>query len=240
MSVLDPTSASAAGTSVPVLVWDLPLRVFHWTLVLAVSGAFLTQWIGDAAFAVHMWCGYAVLVLVVFRLMWGAVGPKHARFVDFIRGPRAVLRSLSSLTRAGHVPRVGHTLLGGWMILLLLAIVGTQATLGLFSNDEITETGPLMGYVSAALSRRLSGWHVALSNVILAAVLVHVAAACFYRLVLRDDLIGPMISGHRRGVSPGEGIASQRLWLAIVLLAGAAVLLWWIIRSAPEPPLALM
>jgi cytochrome b len=222
------------------LVWDLPLRLGHWALALAVSGAFVTHWIGDNAFAVHVWCGYAVLVLVAFRLTWGFVGPAHARFADFVRGPRAVLASLPTLTRRGHVPVVGHTRLGGWMILLLLALAGTQATLGLFSNDEILEVGPLMGYVSEALSHRLSGWHGRLANVILVAVALHVAAALWYRIVLGDDLIGPLVSGYKAHVPRAAAISSQRLWLALVLAAGAAAILWWIIRSAPEPALVLM
>ena len=222
------------------LVWDLPLRLFHWTLALAVSGAFVTHWIGDSAFAVHVWCGYTVLVLVVFRLCWGFVGPQHARFADFVRGPRAVLAALPTLTRRGHVCGIGHTVPGGWMILLLLALAGAQATLGLFANDEILEVGPLMGYVSEGLSHRLSGWHGRLANVILVAVGVHVAAAVYYRIVLDDDLIGPLVSGYKAHVPRGAAIVGERLWLALALAAGAAAILWWIIRSAPEPSLVLM
>lgn len=231
------TSDRGAGRG---LVWDLPLRLCHWTLALAVSGAFVTHWVGDAAFAVHVWCGYIVLVLVVFRLIWGFVGPTHARFSDFVRGPGAVLASLPTLTRRGHVPVVGHTRLGGWMILVLLALVGTQATLGLFANDEILEVGPLMGYVSEALSHRLSGWHGRLANVILAAVALHVLAALYYRIALGEDLVGPLVSGYKAQVPPAAVISSHRLWLALLLVAGAAGILWWIIRSAPEPSLVLM
>jgi len=222
------------------LVWDLPLRLCHWTLALAVSGAFVTHWIGDSAFAVHVWCGYAVLVLIAFRIIWGFVGPVHARFADFVRGPGTVIASLPTLTRRGHVPGVGHTPLGGWMILLLLALAGTQATLGLFANDEIMEVGPLMGYVSDALSHRLSAWHSRLANVILMAVGLHVAAALYYRLVLGDDLVGPLVTGYNPQVPRAAAIPGQRLRLALALVAAAAAILWWIIRGAPEPALVLM
>lgn len=231
------TSDRAAGRG---LVWDLPLRLCHWALALAVSGAFVTHWIGDRAFAVHVWCGYTVLVLVTFRLIWGVFGPAHARFSDFVRGPAAVIASLPTLTRRGHVPGVGHTPLGGWMILLLLALAGTQATLGLFANDEILEVGPLMGYVSDALSHRLSAWHSRLANVILAAVGLHVAAALYYRFVLGDDLVGPLVTGYKTRVPRAAVIAGQKLWLAVALVLAAAAILWWIIRGAPEPALVLM
>ena len=157
-------------------VWDLPVRVFHWSLVLAVAGAWCTNQLGVAYFAYHVWCGYAVLVLVAFRLLWGFVGTRHARFAQFLRGPRATLRYAAQLVQ-GSAPHVaGHNPLGAWMIMGLLAALLAQALLGLFGNDEIFNFGPLYGYVSNARSVALTSLHRRLFYGILAAIVLHVAA----------------------------------------------------------------
>ena len=227
------------GDDAPRLVWDLPLRLSHWTLTLAVTGSFVTNWIGTAAFGVHILCGCVALVTVLFRLAWGFVGPAHARFADVVRGPRAVLASLPALGRAAYRRVAGHTPLGGWMALALLALIGAQACLGLFANDEISHTGPLYGYVSGALSNRLSGWHVRIANAILAAIALHVAATLYYRYALGDDLVGPLVTGYKRGVGAAAAIGRQRAGLALLIVAVLAALLVWLIRTAPTAALAL-
>ncbi len=228
-----------AGDDAPRLVWDLSLRLSHWGLALAVTGAFVSHWLGGGAFAAHVVCGSAALVLVLFRVAWGFVGPVHARFSDFVRGPRAVFASLPRLTRAAHRRLAGHTPLGGWMALALLGLVGTQAGLGLFANDEISHTGPLYGYVGGALSNRLSAWHVRIADAILAAVALHVAAALYYRFALRDDLVRPLVTGSKRGVGADAAIGRQRPGLALLILAILAALLVWLIGTAPQAMLEL-
>ncbi|HUO96945.1 MAG TPA: cytochrome b/b6 domain-containing protein [Steroidobacteraceae bacterium] len=230
--------ATVDESTVPRLVWDLPLRVSHWGLALSVSGAFVTDWIGPAAFGVHVVCGSVALVLVLFRIAWGFVGPVHARFGDFVRGPRAVLASVSMLRRATFRRSVGHTPLGGWMALALLALVGTQASLGLCSNDEILHTGPLYGYVDPHLSNRLSAWHGRIANLILGAVALHVAAALYYRYALGEDLVRPLVTGYKRGVGAADAIEQQRTLLAAALLALMAALVVGLIATAPEAVLA--
>jgi cytochrome b len=221
-------------------VWDLPLRACHWGLVLTVSGSFATHYVGTRAFALHTYCGYATLVLVAFRLAWGWVGPAHARYADFVRGPRAVWASLGGLRPGAYRPTAGHTPLGGWMVLLLLGLLAAQALLGLYANDEIVDAGPFYGYVSHALSNRLTAWHHRLADALLIAVGVHVAAALYYRFVLGADLVRPLFTGYKRGLPLGSGIGSQRLWLALLLMAAAAGTLYWVIRSAPEASVLLM
>lgn len=221
-------------------VWDLPLRVSHWALVLAVSGSFVTHYIGTTAFALHAYCGYATLVLVAFRLAWGWVGPPHARYADFVRGPRAVWASLTALRPGAYHPVAGHTPLGGWMVLLLLGLLAAQALLGLYANDEIVNAGPLYGYVTHSLSNRLSAWHHRLADAILIAVGVHVAAALYYRFVLGADLIRPLLTGYKRGLPAGSAIGTQRIGLAVLLAAAAAAVLYWVIRSAPEASVMMM
>lgn len=233
------SAASDPGADAPRLVWDLPLRVSHWGLALAVTGSFVSDWIGTAAFAGHVACGSAALVLVLFRIAWGFVGPAHARFADFVRGPRAVYASLPGLTRAAHRRLAGHTPLGGWMVLALLGLIGAQAGLGLFANDEISHTGPLYGYVGGALSNRLSAWHARIAYAILAAVALHVAAALYYRVALGEDLVRPLVTGYKHGVGADAAIGRQRSGLALLIVAILAALLLWLIRTAPEAVLDL-
>jgi cytochrome b len=218
------------------LIWDLPLRLFHGVLLMATSAAFVTQWLGDEWFSWHRRAGYVVLVLILFRCVWGFCGPRYARFSSFIRGPRQVLATATRLSRASHQSSLGHNPLGAWMIVMLLLILGSQALLGLFADDEVSEVGPLVGYVTAHLSHVSAHYHRVLSNFILAAIALHLAAVMYYQWVLKDDLIRPMISGFKTQVPPGSAITSQRLWLASALLLVAAGAVLLLILSAPAVP----
>jgi cytochrome b len=218
-------------------VWDLPVRVFHWMLVLAVAGAWGTHALGVAYFRYHVWCGYVVLVLVAFRLLWGVAGTRHARFAQFVRGPMVTLRYARQLLggAAPHVP--GHNPLGAWMVLALLAALLAQALLGLFANDEIFNFGPLYGYVSNARSVALTGLHRRLFYWILAAVALHVAAVGWHRFARGENLVRSMITGRKAAaiVPEQEAIGSSRSWLALLIVAVLAAALAWIVRHAPVP-----
>ena len=221
-------------------VWDLPVRVMHWSLVLAVTGAWLTRELEGDWFAWHVRCGYAVLLLAATRIVWGFVGTRHARFSDFVRGPRAILRYLREGTGADGQRIVGHNPLGALMVLALLAMLLTQALLGLFANDQVMSTGPLFGYVSAETSDRLTSLHKQLFDVIVVAIVVHIAAALFYLWARRENLILPMITGRKPGemLPPGAGgIDSSRTLLAVAIAAALGALLWWVVRNAPEASL---
>lgn len=218
-------------------VWDLPLRVFHWMLVLAVAGAWCTHALGVAYFRYHVWCGYTVLVLVAFRLVWGVVGTRHARFAQFVRGPRATLRYARQLLRgtAPHLP--GHNPLGAWMVLALLAALLAQALLGLFGNDEIFNFGPLYGYVSNARSVALTSLHRRLFYGILAAIVLHVAAVAWHRYARGEQLVRAMLTGRKDAAFVPEqaAIGSSRTWLALLIVAVLSAALAWIVRHAPVP-----
>jgi len=221
-------------------VWDLPVRVMHWGLMLAVTGAWLTRELEGDWFAWHVRCGYAVLLLAATRIVWGFVGTRHARFSDFVRGPRAILRYLREGTGADGQRIVGHNPLGALMVLALLAMLLAQALLGLFANDQVMSTGPLFGYVSAETSDRLTSLHKQLFDVIVVAIVVHIAAALFYLWARRENLILPMITGRKPGemLPPGTGgIDSSRTLLAVAIAAVLGALLWWVVRNAPEASL---
>ena len=157
-------------------VWDLPVRIVHWLLVIGIAGSYATHKLGVAYFRYHLWFGYLVVVLAAFRILWGFVGTRHARFASFLRGPRATVAYLAALLRGAAPATPGHNPLGGWMVMFLLLSLLAQGITGLFANDEIFNTGPLYGYISDALSLQLTSWHRRLFDWILIAAALHVLA----------------------------------------------------------------
>ena len=223
------------------LIWDIPTRLFHWVLFLCVSGAFLSAWFYQhIPFIAHEIRGATALVLIAFRLFWGFVGPAHARFSDFLRGPKATLSYLRAVLQREPPPVSGHTPTGGWMILLLLLLVGAQASLGLFSNDETDSAGPFYAWVSHSTSNKLSGLHGLVADCLMVAIALHVIAVIFYKVVLKEDLVRALLTGRRQGVPESAAISSHRLGLAIIILAVCAGVLVWLIRIAPPLPSILM
>ncbi len=221
------------------MIWDWPVRLTHWLLVATVTGSYITHRLGPDQFRYHRWFGYATLTLVVARILWGFFGTKHARFASFLRGPAAVLRHLAGFTRSEGVHYAGHNPAGGWMIVLMLALLLAQAVTGLFANDDIANTGPLYGYVTNAASNRLTAWHHRIFDAILVAIALHIVAVLSYLLPRRTNLIGPMFTGRKPAklVGPGEEIPGSRGWLWIVLLGAACAALAWIIARAPAADL---
>lgn len=217
-----------------MLVWDWPLRAFHWVLVLAVAGSFATHYAGIEWFEWHRRCGYTALVLVAFRLVWGVAGSRHARFASFVRGPSGILAYLRG--ERGGYPAAGHNPLGGVGVVAFLLVLGVQAATGLFANDEIANAGPFFGWVSQETSNRLTGFHAAGSNVLLGLIAIHLAAIAWHDVVRRQGLVRAFWTGRKTGA---EDIGSSRgtLAVAIVLVLVAALAL--AIRLAPEATLTL-
>ena len=228
-----------ANGAARALVWDLPVRVMHWTLVLAVAGAWATQELEGDWFKYHVWCGYVVLCVAATRVVWGFVGTRHARFTAFVRGPGAMLDYARGLLQRRAVHHAGHNPLGALMVLALLGMLLAQAVTGLFANDQVMSTGPLFGYVTGSTSDRLTTIHKQLFDLLLVAIGLHVSAALVYLFVTRDNLILPMITGRKPAgiVTPSERIAASRTWLAALVLGAVAAGLYAVLRSAPEASL---
>jgi cytochrome b len=226
------TRAPAARQS---KVWDLPVRVFHWTLVAAFVGAFVTNRLGVSYFKYHVWCGYAVIVLVSFRILWGFVGTYHAQFRNFLRGPLATSRYALKLVAGRAASHLGHNPLGAWMVIFLLIALGVQAVSGLFGNDEIFNTGPLVGYVTKNTSLWLTSLHRRLFYWIAAAIALHVLAVAAHRFFDQSDLVRAMITGRKqsRHGEDAKAISSSRVWLAIVLMGALAGALSFVVTHAP-------
>ena len=211
---------------VPVTVWDLPTRLFHWSLVILIG---LAWYFGETgAMRWHMLCGQTILVLVLFRLCWGFLGSQTARFSDFVKGPGAALSYGRALLSGRSPAVVGHNPLGGLMVVALLLFILIQASTGLFANDDIFSEGPLADQVSKATSDQLTKLHKANFIVVGVLVLLHIAAALFYLLVKKDNLIRPMVTG-RKLLDPAQAPGLRHPLWALVVLAVAAALVWQLV-----------
>ncbi len=219
-----------------ILVWDLPLRMFHWMLALLVTISIVSAHIGGNAMQIHLRSGYTILTLVLFRILWGFFGSTHARFASFVRGPATAIAYLKALRRPNTGRHLGHNPAGGWSVMLMLAVLLLQAGTGLFSNDDIATEGPLAKLVGKAWSDRITGIHDI--NVIVLYVLIglHLAAVAFYVFFKRDNLVKPMLTGFKDADAHGEAVQTAqtagKTWLAATLLAACAGCVYLLITSA--------
>jgi cytochrome b len=221
------------------LVWDLPLRLFHWLLVLSLGALWATGKAGFDYMQYHMYLGYWTLGLIVFRLIWGFVGPRHARFSSFVTGPTGLWRYARGLAAGTMIQSsVGHNPLGGISVLLMLALVGFQITTGMFATDDILWTGPYNGAVSSATADKLTSLHHLNFNIILAAVALHIMAIAFYFLFKKQNLVAAMLHGKKPAsyVPEHEAITKSEIVKAVIVIVISAALVYWLIAAAPEPP----
>lgn len=216
-----------------VKVWDIPVRLFHWLLVLLFAFMFLSGNLKGDWMEWHMRSGYAILALVLFRILWGFAGSTYARFSSFLAGPSAGIAFARKLLARTPTPSASHNPLGGWMVLALLLALMFQVGTGLFANDDILIEGPLAPLVSKAVSNQLTSWHYWNTNVLLALVAVHVLAVLYHAVVMKENLIGAMFTGLKRMPAAAAGGVVARFtspWLALVLLAVAAFAVYLIVK----------
>ena len=182
----------ASGPMRRIRIWDAPTRLFHWALVGLIAAAWWTA--EEGLLEWHQRIGLTILILILFRLIWGVIGSSTARFSGFVRGPRAIGAYLR-----GKAPQaIGHNPLGALSVLALLLTVAAVTALGLFTEDEDgIAPGPLAYRVSADVSEQAHDWHEQGFDLLLVLVALHVAAIAYYWLFKRDNLVGPMISGSR-------------------------------------------
>ncbi len=225
-----------------VKVWDLPVRIFHWSLVFLFIAAYITNSLGSDYFIYHLWSGYALIVLVSFRIVWGLVGSYHARFNRFVKNPIATVRYALSVFKKTDKHYLGHNPLGGVMVVILLMAILIQAVTGLFANDEIFNLGPLYAYISDELSLQLTSLHRQLFYWILGAIALHILAVVLHVVLKRDNIIKAMFTG-KKNVLPREenlqaddktSFSSSKTWLAIVIIVVLGALLAAVILTAPE------
>ena len=226
----DPEAAQAvAAPSATLAVWDLPTRLFHWVLVGLIG---FSWWTGEQEQTdLHLYSGYAVLTLLIFRFLWGLFGSSTARFSYFVRGPLAVADYLS---RMKTWPGIGHTPLGALSVLALLVVLFLQVGTGLIQTDDdgLVE-GPLAPLVSYDVAEAAHDLHEVSFNLLLVLIGLHVAAILFYRLVVGKRLLGAMITGKADLDPSTEPMRPGKGWVAVLCLVLALGLTRWIIAGAP-------
>lgn len=214
-----PSASPAEGRAGDrILVWDLPVRVFHWLLAASFLVAYVTSE-GERWRLVHVTAGYTMAGLVAFRLLWGFAGTRHARFASFLRRPAAALDYLKGLAAGHPAHHVGHNPAGGWAVVLLLGLSALAAASGWAVYNDL---GP----------EALEEVHEFAGNALLAVVIVHLLAVVASSVLHRENLVAAMLSGRKPG-SAADGATSARRGVAVLLLAAVLGLWAWQWRTAP-------
>jgi cytochrome b len=208
----------------PMRVWDLPVRLFHWIVVALIICSYVTDrmnWI-----QLHLVSGFTMLAMLLFRLVWGLVGSDTARFSSFLRSPIAGLRHLAAFGRREPDDQIGHNEAGGWMVLVMLLLLAVQVGTGLFSNNDGSVQGPLAQFVGKDGSDWFSSIHAMNFNILLGVIGLHILAILAYAVIKKHDLVRPMFTGKKRlpAATPAPRMASSIL--AAVIFAVAAIAAW--------------
>jgi cytochrome b len=223
------------ATAVPaqaVRVWDLPTRLFHWTLAATLIGSVASAKIGGNAMVWHFRFGYLVFALLLFRVLWGLVGGRWSRFISFLYAPATLWRYLRGRVQASEWLDVGHNPLGALSVFALLLALAAQVATGLVSDDEIANIGPLNRFVSLDTGVSATGWHSEWGQWLIGAlVALHVAAIAFYTW-RGHGLIGAMVDGDKTlpADTPASRDSTASRLLAGVLLALCAALVAWVVN----------
>lgn len=178
-----------------VLVWDLPVRLFHWLTVGLVVSLWVTErwnWMGW-----HVLVGEILLGLVLFRLFWGLAGSETARFARFLTAPAAAVRHLRGMFAREPDHEVGHNPAGGWMVVLLLLLLLAECLSGVFVNNDVADQGPFTDITPAWVSNLVTDLHAILFQVLVGAVVLHLAAIAVHALAKGQNLVRPMLTGRK-------------------------------------------
>ena len=205
----------------PMRVWDLPVRLFHWLIVVLIPLSYLS--IKGGFPDVHKAIGFTMIALLLFRVAWGLFGSDTARFARFLRSPGAAFHHLGAITRREPDTVTGHNAAGGWMVALMLLLLLLQAFSGLFARNRHNVEGPLAKYLDDAAVQAVSFVHAANFKVIFAAAVLHVAVIGVYLFVKKQNLIRPMLTGKKRlpAATRAPRMASPLLALLFLILAAA-------------------
>jgi cytochrome b len=215
---------------VKIRVWDLPTRLFHWALVVAVVGLIVTGNVGGSWMTWHMRLGYTVFALVLFRLFWGFWGGHWSRFAQFVPTPA---RLLAYLQQGSPSRSVGHNPLGALSVVALLTALLAQVGTGLFSDDEIAFAGPLTTLVSSETVSLASWYHADVGKLLLLGlVALHLLAIAYHKLFKKENLIAPMLTGDQEVPTPAPPASHDSLkprLLALVVLGVSACVVYGVI-----------
>lgn len=248
-------------TQAATRIWDFPVRLVHWLLVLLIAFSWWSAEHGPGLpeslkaslqanptispygeipwMEWHRWSGFAVLGLIVFRLLWGLFGSETARFSHFLRGPKGIGAYIKKLFSKSSEPHVGHNPLGGWSVFALIFLLVAQTILGLFAIDtDGLESGPLAAYITFDQGRVAAGLHELVFNILLAFIGLHLLAIVFYAVVKRDNLIGPMVTGRRKLNEGATAPSMAPFWLALIFAVLAGAFVYAVMKGfwVPPPP----
>lgn len=211
-----------------VRVWDLPTRLFHWLLAVAVVGLVATGYVGGQAMVWHARLGYAVLTLLLFRIGWGFVGGRWSRFRSFVYAPGSLLAYLRGQAHSDHL--IGHNPLGASSVFAMLLVLLVQVGTGLVGDDEISFTGPLNRFVASGTGLAVTSYHKQIGQwLVIGLVVLHIAAVLYYLLKKRQNLVRAMVTGDRETLAPAASSrddAASRLAAAALLGLSAAAVGW--------------
>jgi len=212
-----------------VRIWDLPTRLFHWSLALCVIGLVVTGSIGGDWMTWHLRLGQAVFALLLFRVIWGFIGGRWSRFGSFLYSPVSLLNHLRGRAPLAHT--AGHSPLGALSVFALLLVLMAQVGTGLVSDDEIANFGPLVRFVSGETVSAATGYHKSIGKwLILGLIGLHLLAILVYRIVKQQALTRAMVTGDKalpEALPPSRDDKGSRA-LALALLLACAALSWWV------------
>jgi len=211
------------------LIWDLPLRIFHWGFAVTILAAWYTAEQGSDLVEIHMKLGFAALALITFRILWGIIGPKHARFSQFFPTPKKLIAYLrpskTDKSTAGHNP------LGALMVILMILLISAQAISGLFINDDVFSSGPYYGSISNDLEKIMKFLHHNVFDFMIAAIVLHIAAITFYWRVKKENLVLPMITGKKSitQVKASDAIPHSKIILGCIVAICCVIFVYWLV-----------
>lgn len=215
-------------TTSTIQVWDISVRIFHWALVLSMGFLWYSGEEGGNIMLWHMYIGYTLLGLVIYRLCWGVYGSYYARFNTFLASPKTIFHYLKALKSGQPTHYLSHNPLGGWMALLLMILVAVQASTGLFSSDDILTEGPLYSWVSSATASTLTGIHKLNFNLLLLCAGLHIGAVLIHRLK-GENLVKPMLTGQKSAPNATAHPVPYGRMIFTVLIAAAPVV--WLVAQ---------
>ena len=213
-----------------VMVWDQATRIFHWALVVLIIAAWYT--IENRMIDVHQLIGHALIGLVIFRLVWGVIGSSTAQFKNFIRNPFSALTYLKASLKLTSPHATGHNPAGGWMVVVMLLVIGFQLISGLLANDDLGFSGAFSDYVSKALSDTFTQLHALNFTLLLVLIWLHLVAVFFYVMVKNEHLIRAMLTGKKlqSQVNPDEKITLKPIYQGLICLILSIVLGYWLLQ----------
>lgn len=218
------------------LIWDLPLRLFHWLFACTVIASWYTSDQDNNLIDLHMQLGFFALGLLIFRILWGFFGTKHSLFSSFFPTPKRVIRYISDIKNNQVQNSSGHNPLGSLMVILMIVLISLQAISGLFINDDVFSSGPYYDSVSKEVEQIMVFLHHNIFDFMIAAIGLHLLAIIYYERIKKQSLILPMVTGRKPTdkINKADEIGHSKLWVAlIILLIVVAFVYWLVVLNAP-------